>query len=442
MSDTTKYKRSIDSLKSVFAGTNKEAKVSKVKLVAIAKDEAAYLPEWIYHHLESGFDSIDVYINRTQDNSAEVMRKIEAEYPQVTHHFADWIDTCGAVAAKRMQFIIYAKALHECQQSDEFSHICLLDVDEFWIHQKSLDIKTYIEQTGPSKVIFLQWLVDHPCDTAFTTLQSKFAGKGSILGKCILPVATNVTFMKLHIPEFGRGTKVVLANGKKFVANDTADQAIAKNHAGILDSFVFHRAHRSEKEYVSLTLRGRASSDFPFKENRNGLPDKSEGYQDFSIANPLYQSREANLSAFIEQCGLADDLKTAQAFVLKRYSSAISQLPAVLASHYEMVKKIFIRVSDKAVLDVFKAHRASLARGHENDADFMRDLARDAVHQDIDEGIYYIERALEVRPKGPLIIKLREKFLAQKALLQLEMHNQEANKSLKDINTASKNVNG
>jgi hypothetical protein len=32
----------------------------KVKLVAVAKDEAVGLPRWIFHHLFFGIDSIDI----------------------------------------------------------------------------------------------------------------------------------------------------------------------------------------------------------------------------------------------------------------------------------------------------------------------------------------------------------------------------------------------
>jgi len=53
----------------------------KIKLVAIAKDEAAYLPEWIYHHLHFGFDEIEVYVNFTTDNSYEVLAAIAKHHP-------------------------------------------------------------------------------------------------------------------------------------------------------------------------------------------------------------------------------------------------------------------------------------------------------------------------------------------------------------------------
>lgn len=45
----------------------------KIKLIAIAKDEAAYLPEWIHYHLSVGFDSISVLTNGITDNTDKVL---------------------------------------------------------------------------------------------------------------------------------------------------------------------------------------------------------------------------------------------------------------------------------------------------------------------------------------------------------------------------------
>jgi len=48
----------------------------KIKLIAVAKDEAAYIPEWVYHHLNFGFDSISIYTNNISDNTRDVIDKI------------------------------------------------------------------------------------------------------------------------------------------------------------------------------------------------------------------------------------------------------------------------------------------------------------------------------------------------------------------------------
>ena len=51
---------------------------NKVKLVAIAKDEGAYLVDWIFHHLYFGFYAIDIYVNRTSDNTFEIADKLKS----------------------------------------------------------------------------------------------------------------------------------------------------------------------------------------------------------------------------------------------------------------------------------------------------------------------------------------------------------------------------
>ena len=52
--------------------------VTRIKLIAIAKNEAANLTEWIYHHFSIGVDFIDIYINGSDDNSLNICKKIKA----------------------------------------------------------------------------------------------------------------------------------------------------------------------------------------------------------------------------------------------------------------------------------------------------------------------------------------------------------------------------
>ena len=40
-----------------------------IKLVAIAKNEAPYIPLWAFHHFQIGIDLIEIHINNTDDNS-------------------------------------------------------------------------------------------------------------------------------------------------------------------------------------------------------------------------------------------------------------------------------------------------------------------------------------------------------------------------------------
>ena len=51
-----------------------------IKLVAIAKNEALYIPAWVYHHFKIGIDYIEIHINNTTDNSVEVCERISSNY--------------------------------------------------------------------------------------------------------------------------------------------------------------------------------------------------------------------------------------------------------------------------------------------------------------------------------------------------------------------------
>ena len=98
----------------------------KTKIVAVAKDEGAYLAEWVHHHLFLGFDAIDIYINRTSDNSLEILHKISEKYPQVNYFTADWIDLCSAEVGGKIQEITYALALDKEKQSKNFDYLMYL----------------------------------------------------------------------------------------------------------------------------------------------------------------------------------------------------------------------------------------------------------------------------------------------------------------------------
>ena len=46
-----------------------------IKLVAIAKNEAPYIPLWAFHHFRIGIDLIEIHINNTDDNSIRICKK-------------------------------------------------------------------------------------------------------------------------------------------------------------------------------------------------------------------------------------------------------------------------------------------------------------------------------------------------------------------------------
>ena len=48
-----------------------------IKLIAVAKNEALYIPSWVHHHFRIGVDYIEIHINDTDDNSIEICQRIK-----------------------------------------------------------------------------------------------------------------------------------------------------------------------------------------------------------------------------------------------------------------------------------------------------------------------------------------------------------------------------
>lgn len=47
----------------------------KILLAAIAKDESAYISNWILHHLNYGFDAVEIYTNGITDSTEKTLDK-------------------------------------------------------------------------------------------------------------------------------------------------------------------------------------------------------------------------------------------------------------------------------------------------------------------------------------------------------------------------------
>ena len=135
----------------------------KIKLVAIAKNEAAYLPQWIFHHLRLGVDSIDIYINGSSDNSVEISRIINSFEPRFKFYESDkYVEKC-IKEGKKFQKYIYNRAFRKCKNKDSFSHLLFLDLDEYLMPDKlEHDLKNFIRSRAGVSVVSFPWCFDAP----------------------------------------------------------------------------------------------------------------------------------------------------------------------------------------------------------------------------------------------------------------------------------------
>lgn len=270
----------------------------KVKLFAIAKDEAAYLSRWVHHHLYFGFDKIEIWLNNTTDNSVRLMDSIVEYNSAVSYEVADdFLNSCKK-ENKLFQVEAYRQA-YAAAKEEGFDYILFLDVDEYWVPKDfKTNIKEFLEKFEFFDSISFQWYFDYPdVDTALFSYDIKESNRvcQNRHVKSLLKVSENLLNVSIHNSVFENGVYHLYDGGlfnqddkkEQFSRSKVTKEYFEKNRGKVNHCFVYHCAFRSQKEYVASLLRGRAhvKDDSVLKVNRDGyLPEKlSDGPVDFII---------------------------------------------------------------------------------------------------------------------------------------------------------------
>lgn len=333
----------------------------KFKLVAVAKDEAAYLSQWIHHHLYFGFDEIQIYINRTTDNSVDVINKISQEYPQVSFKCSDWVDKLPEPSRKNIQHISYMQAIDDIDEDD---YVMFLDIDEYWIcsdfHTK---IFNYMEPYDSCDVMVFEWFNEGSCRDILSIIPPVITGKLHQLGKSIVKGKNKINKIRLHVPEMHESSQVILANGDKFFPEDRVKlpQHVKKNINSLKDAFIVHRLHRSESEYLSSLFRGNPEMDFPIKLNRLGFgyERSDKNVMSIDIRGEAYNNYKESYKSFESRCGIDEYTELFNNNIHEGVNNLKSVLPFVIKSKPDAVKKVLRYISDPEILHLVEPKKSS-----------------------------------------------------------------------------------
>ncbi|GGD57457.1 glycosyltransferase family 2 protein [Lacimicrobium alkaliphilum] len=389
---------------------------TRVKIVAIAKDEAAYIPEWVHHHLYHGFDAIDVYINRTTDNSMGVLDCIHQRYPQVRGRSADWIDLCPVDAQNCLQYIVYASALDEARQSGEFDYLLFLDIDEFWTPKSlKLSIQDVITANADADTISFEWINAFGQKQAFSPLPQRIKGKINPLVKTLVKLTANVSRVGYHFPELRNG-KSVMADGDTFRADPNLREGLHPDLQHLRPVMVIHRLFRSPMEYVSLLHRGRPSDELQLKLNRGGYNVAIGREVCFELNKKNYAEYDVHRRQFIEELDIQQELEVGREFVQQRYHKTLAHVQTVPRKYFPDLFRVFrgcTRAEYQALTDAI-INSKKLQRC--KDADELIELAKEIEKSDVKVAYHVWLLASELRPRGPLI----RKRVAEYAALDLQ----------------------
>lgn len=322
----------------------------KVKIVAVAKDEAAYLPEWVHHHHYFGFDAIDVYVNRTEDNSIAMLNTLKKHVPCLSIHSADWVDTCPDEASNFMQFIIYAKAFETEKRLKNFDYIMFLDIDEFWTPQNMImSVQDCIALNHDAQSISFSWINEHGQNDDFQAIQLKTYGQLSPLVKSLVSIDADIERVALHLPKLSEG-KACMVDGESFVSERENRECLHKDLLRLRPVMIIHRMFRSPMEYISLLSRGRPSDSLQLKLNRGGYNRASGAHSNYSLDEAAFDTFNISLSKLLSQPEVENCLRSAREFVEGRFEQTLAAISEMPMEYYGELFSVF-KDCDKRVTE-------------------------------------------------------------------------------------------
>lgn len=328
-------------------------KTIKIKLVAIAKNEAAYLPDWVFHHLYFGFDQLNIYVNNTIDNTDKIAEQL-GRIPNVSFMDGDSFFNQGAIAP---QINIYKKELKQSKKQG-FTHIMFLDIDEFWM---PINFETSIYQLvseNKNKIICFEWLNRINENEPFmAACPAVLLGHKARSVKSIIPTGLFVSKINPH-NVLAHRAQHILADGTEYKPTEDDFSRVGKCELDtpIKPYFIMHRMYRSEDEYLALLGRGRPIQNRKdigsFKNNRNGyIPQQNE----IKIAFPLtsYMRYEHRRNEFYSKYALVDIIGEAKAFVLSQRESIVELIRNAPQSEAATLKKVLKNVGQADILEAY-----------------------------------------------------------------------------------------
>ena len=298
---------------------------NRVALVAAARNEAAYLPEWVFHHHYFGFGPIEIHVNRSNDGSQQLVKHIATFTPGVELHS---VGTGGR--NPNPQRAAYDNARRRLRRAaGPHDYTMFLDIDEFWtptdLQSSILDVMSAAHWPAVAAFNWLQLTSD--------TKAFEPAIAAALIGEPHQHVKSAFR-SRLRILGFTPHGVRPLPHRRIWSANQTEltwrRPFMSKSPPKQLDpAFILHRFFRSQMEYLAILGRGRPRTDAEaLKQNRPGYHVGVLRDQDqltFSPPDAARQRYETARRAFFAKLGdpqrqaAQTSVKQRAAHVLKTY---------------------------------------------------------------------------------------------------------------------------
>lgn len=324
---------------------------TRIKLVAVAKNESAYIPEWVYHHLFYGFDHIDIHYNGCTDNTVALAEQFNDD--RVTFVNADPVFKTSKISP---QMDIYRPEFAHARRQG-FDHVMFLDIDEFWVpFDLCTTIKDHIQRAPYFDSMCFQWAnkVDEAVQFA-RAISPQIQVEPARQLKSIHKSFISPGLMNPH-NVIDNSLVRLSANGSVFTPSNE-HHSMAPVAALPDKAFILHRKYRSQMEYVALLGRGRPIGPdkvvSEFKNNRDGYYAKSNSQLvAFGIDN--FTAYDTYMTEQLSRFENSDLAQQSKASVINRFYDVIEAIKNAPKEEQAILTKILRNVEIEDVQLAFE----------------------------------------------------------------------------------------
>ncbi|WP_066966765.1 glycosyltransferase family 2 protein [Microbulbifer sp. Q7] len=371
----------------------------KIKVIAVASNEAAYLPEWIHHHLYFGFDEIEIYVNRTSDNTEAVLQAVSERYPNVSFKIVDFLDLADV---ENIQRVAYSLALNSL--TGEETHYIFLDIDEFWVSSDFQEsVKDFMRGCPDADLVSFQW-ANKINDFSEFSLPFQVSNDVVVSDHVKTVVSSSVQVQKVFAHNVAADSvRNILANGEIFNRSPIYKVGQDQFRRELSRAFILHRPYRSEIEYISLLGKGRPRYPNKLKDNRPGFNKyKKENSSVFSVDLSLLEEYSKSFQSFLNELDLNEGLSVSRQFVIQRAEKVMALIAEQSPDSYEAFERCFSGVSRQPV-------KNELSVLKEKYVNYLRDEALRIEGGNLSLAFELMTKACHYRPDGGFIkAKIKE----------------------------------
>ncbi len=343
-----------------------------IKLVAVAKDEGPYIPQWVFHHFSIGIDLIEIHINNTTDNSLAICEKISKTNKGFAYFTSEKLLKKCQKKGESFQVSAYNKSFRRSRRGqDNATHILFLDLDEYLICKDAGNKLIQLINSCPEADVFsFLWYLEYwrkNKKTFSNPITNNSNGIRNQHLKSLIKISKRIKSCRHHNALFKENytpknllsdTQILLSDAtntrlnRSLVDNKLINSLSKDTTEGWL---VLHCVYRSETEYLASLVRARAHNNHeaPIKDNRWGLLNPGGNVLSLNIKNRKIQYA-ISLFFFIAKNRLFREIIIARDYLLKRQDKLdrlISEQPNLLINYSKVFRGT---IYDKTLNDANK----------------------------------------------------------------------------------------